>query len=342
MINIDGTCGEGGGQLLRGALALAAATGRGFRIDNIRRARSRPGLLRQHLTAVHAATAICGATVAGAELGCTTLEFAPGALRAGDYDFAIGTAGSTVLVLQAIAPALARLGAPSRIVITGGTHNPMAPSFEFLRDALAPQLAAIGWALSYRLHRHGFYPAGGGALALVIEPAGPRRALRLVERGERLGQAARGVVAHLSRKIAEREVTALLRRLNWAADTASIVELDDSAGPGNVVEATVRFANVTEVVTAIGERERSGEQVAHACAEAMQRYLRATAPVGEHLCDQLLVPLALTAGGEFHTMGWTPHAEAQPLLLRAWFQRDVVVERLDDGVRVIVPAMERP
>jgi RNA 3'-terminal phosphate cyclase (ATP) len=338
LIEIDGTRGEGGGQLLRGALALAVATGRGFRIDDIRRARSRPGLMRQHLTAVQAAAAICEARVEGAEIGATSLVFEPGAVRAGDYTFAIGTAGSCVLVLQAIVPALARLAAPSRISITGGTHNPLAPTFEFLRDALAPQLAAIGWSVDYTLVRHGFFPAGGGQLVVTIAPARPPQRLVLLERGERIAHAARAVVSHLSREIAERELATLCTRLNWEADPRAVASVD-SPGPGNFLEAKVQYANVTELATSIGERGRTSERVANDCSDVIRRYLRGTAPVGEYLLDQLLVPLALTAGGELRAVRWTPHAEAQRELLLTWFARDIDVTRGDDGVRVVVPAM---
>ncbi len=339
VIAIDGTSGEGGGQLLRGALALAAATGRGFRIDGIRRARPRPGLLRQHLTAVLAAAAVCDARVEGAELGATTLVFEPGAARAGEHAFAIGSAGSCVLVLQAIVPALARLGAPSRVTITGGTHNPLAPTFEYLRDVLAPQLAAIGWSIEYTLVRHGFYPAGGGELVAAIAPARAATALVLVERGERVGQGARAVVSNLAGSIAARQLATLCARLAWPMDPRGIVHGVPSPGPGTFSEATVRYANVTELVTAIGDRERSSDQVANACADELQRYLRSTAPVGEHLLDQLLLPLALTAGGELRAIAWTPHAEAQRLLLRTWFEQDIAVERGEAGVHVRVPAM---
>ena len=339
MIAIDGTSGEGGGQLLRGALALAAATGRGFRIDGIRRARPRPGLLRQHLTAVLAAAAVCDARVDGAELGAMTLAFEPGLARAGEYTFSIGSAGSCVLVLQAIVPALARLGAPSRVRITGGTHNPHAPTFEYLRDVLGPQLAAIGWAVEYTLVRHGFYPAGGGELVATIAPAAMATALVLVERGDRIAQAARAVVANLARSIAARQLATLCERLTWPVEPRGIVSGVESAGPGTFAEATVRHANVTELVTAIGDRERSSDAVANACADELLRYLGATAPVGVHLLDQLLVPLALAAGGELRAIAWTPHAEAQRLLLRAWFDQDIDVVRREDGVHVRVPAM---
>jgi RNA 3'-terminal phosphate cyclase (ATP) len=339
MILIDGQQGEGGGQILRGALALAAATGRGFRIERIRAGRARPGLMRQHLTAVQAARAICDAEVVGAALGSTTLEFRPGPARAGDHDFDIGSAGSASLVLQAVVPALARLAAPSTIAITGGTHNPFAPPFDFLRDALAPQLAAIGWSLELAMPRAGFYPAGGGRVVARIGAVGPVRPLVLVERGPRTHQVARVVIAHLPRHVAARELALVLAGLTWPEADGQIVHLDDCAGPGNYVAIELGFARVTELLIAIGDKQTRAEQVAAAALTEARAYLRSTAPVGEHLCDQLLVPLALAAGGELRAVTWSAHAEAQRALLRTWFGRDVIVDRADDGVRVTVPAM---
>lgn len=339
MIEIDGDYGEGGGQILRGALALALATGQGFRIDRLRLRRARPGLQRQHLTAVTAAQRVSGAAMAGAELGSTTLQFQPGVVRAGAYELDIGSAGSCALVLQAIVPGLARLAAPSRVVVIGGTHNPMAPPFEFLDEALAPQLRAIGWSLDLTLHRHGFYPAGGGRLEARIGPRGAARPLRLVERGARIDQRVRAVAAHIGGKVPERELAVVLSRMNWPAAAGSIGYLRDTAGPGNYVVVSVRFEHVTEVVVALGERGRTAEQVAEAVVDDLRGYLGSTAPVGAHLCDQLLVPLALTAGGELRATAWSAHADSQRELLRRWFGREIEVERDADGVTVRVPAM---
>ncbi len=187
--------------------------------------------------------------------------------------------------------------------------------------------------------RHGFYPAGGGELVAQIEPPDPARPLVLVERGARLSHGAHATVAHLAGGIAARELAAVCARLNWELDPSAITSIDDSDGPGNCVEATVRYANVTEVVSAIGALDRTAERVGGECATQLRHYLRSTAPVGEHLLDQLLVPLALTAGGELRTIRWTPHAEAQRELLKLWFGRDLEIARGDDGVRVAVPAM---
>jgi RNA 3'-terminal phosphate cyclase (ATP) len=159
-ITIDGSEGEGGGQILRTALALALVTGRPFRIERIRAARKKPGLLRQHLTAVHAAVAVSSARVSGAELGSNTLSFEPSRVRGGDYRLAVGTAGSATLVLQAVLPALLITSESSRLTLEGGTHIPNAPPFDFLVKTFLPILRRMGACVDVRLEAHGFYPEG--------------------------------------------------------------------------------------------------------------------------------------------------------------------------------------
>ena len=172
MMIIDGSLGEGGGQVLRTSLALSLVTGKPFRIDNIRAGRKSPGLLRQHLTAVGAAAQVGEASVDGAAMGSTSMTFIPRALRAGDYAFSIGTAGSTTLVLQTILLPLAVAGAPSTVVIDGGTHNPAAPPFDFLDQAFLPLLRRMGVDVNVELVRPGFFPAGGGQIRATITPVG--------------------------------------------------------------------------------------------------------------------------------------------------------------------------
>ena len=162
MIEIDGSQGEGGGQILRTALALALVTGKPFRITNIRAGRKKPGLLRQHLTAIQAAMAVGGAAAEGATIGSRDLVFHPGAITPGTYRFAVGTAGSTTLVLQTILPALLCAGGESMLTLEGGTHNPFAPPFDFLQTTFLPQVNRLGPKVEAVLERPGFYPAGGG------------------------------------------------------------------------------------------------------------------------------------------------------------------------------------
>src|SRR6185295_18962730 len=159
MLKLDGSVGEGGGQILRTALALSALTGQPFQIDRIRAQRRKPGLMRQHLTAVRAAAEVCQATVAGDSLGSMALSFVPGAVKAGSYSFAVGTAGSATLVLQTVLPPLLVAAGPSTLTIEGGTHNPLAPPFDFLERSFLPLVARMGPQFEARLERWGFYPA---------------------------------------------------------------------------------------------------------------------------------------------------------------------------------------
>src|SRR5688572_16449750 len=183
LITIDGSMGEGGGQVLRTSLALSLVTGKPFRIEKIRAGREKPGLLRQHLTAVNAAAAVGGAHVEGAALGSRELDFRPGPAKPGEYRFAVGTAGSATLVLQAVLPALLTARGASTLVLEGGTHNPFAPPFDFLDKAFLPLLRRMGARVEVALERPGFYPAGGGRFQVRVEP---------VERLERLDLPSRG------------------------------------------------------------------------------------------------------------------------------------------------------
>jgi RNA 3'-terminal phosphate cyclase (ATP) len=215
MIQIDGSLGEGGGQVLRTALALALVTGQPFRLEKIRAGRAKPGLLRQHLTAVQAAARIGAARVEGAVLGSTSLVFEPGAIRPGNYHFDIGTAGSTTLVLQTILPPLLAAGGPSRLTLVGGTHNGLAPPFDFLARTFLPLLNRLGPAVAATLERPGFFPAGGGRLTAEIQPAPRLSPLCLGERGALRQQWARVLIAGLPPAIAERECQVLRQKLGW-------------------------------------------------------------------------------------------------------------------------------
>ena len=194
MLTIDGSQGEGGGQILRTSLALAAVTGTPFSIEKIRAGREKPGLLRQHLTAVKAAAEICAASVAGAEMGSSALTFRPGPAKAGEYAFSVGTAGSATLVLQTVLPALMIASAPSSLVLEGGTHNPGAPPFEFLEKCLLPLLNRMGPTIVAKLERPGFYPAGGGRFTVEISPVPALQQLEMVERGTPRSVKARAIV----------------------------------------------------------------------------------------------------------------------------------------------------
>ena len=217
-ILIDGSTGEGGGQILRTSLALSAVTRQPIRIEKIRAGRQKPGLLRQHLTAVNAVAEITGARVEGAEIGSTELTFKPGAIVAGEYHFAVGTAGSATLVFQTVLPPLLLAGGESRLVLEGGTHNPHAPPFDFLERCFLPLLRRMGAQVEATLVRPGFYPAGGGRFEAVITPMAKLQPFELLERGTAGVRRAKVLLANLPSSIAEREMALLRTRLSWAED----------------------------------------------------------------------------------------------------------------------------
>jgi len=214
LIRIDGSSGEGGGQILRSSLSLSLATGKPFRIENIRAKRERPGLLRQHLTAVLAASEIGGAEVEGATLGSKTLTFIPGTVQSGKHRFVIGTAGSSTLVFQTILPALMMNAGPSSITIEGGTHNQAAPPFDFLEKCFLPVINRLGPKVSVNLQRYGFYPAGGGCFTATVEPCERLSAIDLTERGDMIRRSVLAIVANLSPAIARREIDTVAHLLN--------------------------------------------------------------------------------------------------------------------------------
>jgi RNA 3'-terminal phosphate cyclase (ATP) len=330
MILIDGSLGEGGGQILRSALALSMVTGKPFRIEKIRAHRAKPGLLRQHLTAVTAAAEISGADVEGAAIGSARLTFTPGRIRPGSYAFAIGTAGSTTLVLQAVLPALLTADGPSSLILEGGTHNTMAPPVDFLREAFLPLIGRMGPRVEARLERAGFYPAGGGKITVRIEPAARLAPLALTDRGAILSRRAVATVAGLSRRIAERELAVVGRKLNWAPESFAVSELPADQGPGNVLILEIASENVTEVFTGFGERGVTSEAVAERAVAEAREYLAAGVPVGRHLADQLMLPMALAGEGSFVTLPLTRHATTNLEIIRAFLDIDVATRQLTD------------
>jgi RNA 3'-terminal phosphate cyclase (ATP) len=309
MMLIDGSAGEGGGQVLRTALGLSLATGKAFRIVRIRGGRPRPGLLRQHLTCVQAAAKLGGADVEGAELGSQELVFRPRALQAGDFEFSIGTAGSTTLVLQAVLPALLRAPGPVRLAIEGGTHNGLAPPFEFLERALVPVLTRLGARLEVSLVRPGFEPAGGGRIEVNATPA-PLGSLELLSRGKLLRREAKAVVSAIPLKIAHRELGVVRDELAFTDDELVAAQVH-APGPGNAVTLTLEYEQVTDVFVGLGAPGITAEKVARRAAGEVRRSLRTDAPVGLHLADQLIVPLALSRGGVFRTVEPTQHTRTQ-------------------------------
>lgn len=327
MIRIDGSTGEGGGQMLRSALSLSLVTGKAFRMENIRAKREKPGLLRQHLTAVLAACEIASALVEGATLGSKTLTFTPGSVRSGNYHFAIGTAGSGTLVFETILPALMTASGRSEITIEGGTHNMQAPPLDFLEKAFLPVINRLGPKIEIRLEKYGFYPAGGGRFIATIEPCERLSTIQLLERGEIERRSAVAIVANLPRSIAQREIDTVVKLLNWDAASPQIVETRNSIGPGNVVLVELASTNVTEVFCGFGRIGASAESVASEATDAIRSYLVSGAVAGEHLADQLLLPFALAGGGAFTAEKLNLHSRTNMEIIRSFLRVDFVTSQ---------------
>lgn len=333
MISLSGT--EGGGQLLRSALSLSLITGKAFHMTSIRGARPKPGLMRQHLTCVKAAAEICGAGVEGAHLGSVELKFSPGSVRAGDYRFAIGTGGSTTLVLQTLLPALLHADGPSTVKIEGGTHNPLAPPFEFIEECFLPVLHRMGVKASVTLGRVGFMQSGGGLLEASITPVKKWKTLALHERGDLVAKFGIVLNAHLDGNIVQREVKTILGSLGWEADLVNVRAVPESTGPGNIVMLGARFEHITELCSSVAQMGRSAEQVGSAAAKGLTKYLENEAPVGVHLADQFLLPLALAGKGSFTTFALSRHTVTNMELIPKFLDVVFEVEEKERGMKEI-------
>lgn len=336
MIIIDGSQGEGGGQVLRTALALSMVTGRPFRIENIRAGRKKPGLMRQHLTSVNAAAEVCRAEVKGNELGSTELEFFPGTVRPGNYHFSVGTAGSTTLVLQTVLPPLMIAQAPSTLTLEGGTHNPFAPPFDFLERVFAPVIEKMGPRIDMAIESYGFYPAGGGKIKIQIEPKESLAQIELTERGEIVSKTGEAFYSRLPEDIAARELKVIGKKMQIGENDLTPKKISQSPGPGNMVTVTLKSEHVTEVFTAFGQRGVRAERVAdNACQQALE-YISAGVPVGIHLADQLLIPLALAGGGRYRTLQPDQHTLTNIDVIRQFMDISIEVKQESDAVWEII------
>lgn len=346
-ISIDGAAGEGGGQILRSALALSLVTGRPFHLTRIRAGRRKPGVMRQHLTAIQAAIAVGGSTTQTVQIGSSEITFQPGAVAAGQYCFRVGTAGSATLVLQTVLPALLIADGPSQLSLEGGTHNPWAPPFDFLQHAYLPLVNRMGPQVQATLQRHGFYPAGGGQFTVDIQPAQRLIGLELMQRGELQRSEVSALLSCLPDDIGRREINTVLRKLNWPAASGQVQQLPGN-GPGNALMATLQHSEVSEVVTGFGRVGASAETVASEVVRDIRNYLRSSAPVGVHLADQLMLPLAIAAwqrqrSGEtdgppirFRTLPLTRHSHTHIDLLKRFLEIEIEVKRDEDGLACTV------
>lgn len=330
MIIIDGSEGEGGGQVVRNACALSLVTGTPVRIENVRAKRSKPGLMRQHVTAIEAACVIGGAECQGLAVGSSALTFRPGRVVPGEYHFAVGTAGSTGLVLQTVLMPLVLADTPSRLVLEGGTHNMLAPPFDFIAKCFLPIINRMGPRVEARLIRHGFYPRGGGRIEVDITPAS-LAPIDCIERGALLERSACAYFAGLPFDIADREIKAAQKGLSWTERECFVRELPEDQGPGNILLLETRFEHCTEIVSGFGELGVPADRVAKRAVGRMLGYLESSAVAGPYLADQLLLPFALAGGGRFTTVKPSQHSFTASDVIAMFLGKRCAFTHRDDG-----------
>jgi len=320
---IDGSYGEGGGQVLRTALSLSALLGRAVRLVNIRAGRPKPGLQAQHLTGVRAAARICDADVTGAKPGSPELTFVPRtAPQAGTYTFDVaearqgGSAGAASLVFQTVLLPLALADGQSQLTIRGGTHVEWSPPFDYLKRVYLPTLARMGVQAKVHLKKWGWYPVGGGEMTAVIEGIGGEGGLRrlqgltLTERGQLLRLRGVSATSNLPRHITQRQQRQVLQVLRERGFNPRIEAIDDapSKGQGTVVFLWAEFENVVAGFTAYGRLGKRAEEVAEEACYQFLAYYDSGAALDPHLADQVILPLAVAEGeSAFTTSQITGH-----------------------------------
>lgn len=321
---VDGS--EGGGQILRTSLTLGLMSGYPVRIRNIRGKRAKPGLMRAHLTAVRAVAAIGRGRLTGAEVGSTDLVFEPGPVTHGEYELAVGTAGSTTLVLQTILYPLLLTPGESTIELSGGTHNPMAPTFDYLEKVLAPHLRSMGASFDLQLISPGYYPAGGGKIIVKVRGGDPLQRVEILHRGEIRRRLARAVVSDLPISIAHRELIVVQRHLDWPW-TEMEKERVKGHGPGNVLALELHHGGGVSMFTGFGEKGLASEEVAEKAVGEVLDFLPSHAPVDPYLADQLLLPMALAGGGAYRTGEPTVHTMTNAKLIQRFLPVEIAIRR---------------
>lgn len=338
-VHIDGSEGEGGGQILRTSFALAAHFGRPLRVSKIRAGREKPGLRRQHLTCVRAIAELCGGKLEGDTVGGSDLYFEPGPVKAGEYTFSVGSAGSACLVFQTVLWPLLFAKGNSRVVFEGGTHNPFAPPFDFIERAFLPIVRRMGANVSVELERPGFMPVGGGRFIAEIEGGARLSPTDISECTPVRERKATALVANLPGTIAIRELRETRNLLRWKNEECLPQVMQDEGGPGNVLLLEVVREDVTEIASVVGVRSLPAEEVAAIGATAINEYLSSGAPVGACLADQLVIPFALAGGGSFRTSTLSEHTTTNIAVVKRFCETEIEATSTSRGVTVRFSAM---
>jgi RNA 3'-phosphate cyclase len=317
LIEIDGSYGEGGGQILRTALALSAILRKPFTIHHVRSKRKNPGLQAQHLEAVKAIAQITEAQTGGVQFGSQKITFIPHKILPGDYQFEVKTAGSVSLLLQAVFLPLCFANEKSNLTLVGGTHVPWSPPFHYLSEVLLPTLESTGVSAGASIEKWGFYPKGEGKIQLEINPVHEFKAISLVERG--LLKKIRGIsaISNLPKHVAERQKEQALKRIQRELKIdAEITLLYDvpSTGIGSFLFLVAEYEKALAGFSSLGARGKPAEKVADEAVESLKNYFNNEGCIDPHLADQIVPFVALAKGNSsFTTTGITEH-----LLTNLW------------------------
>ncbi len=336
MVRIDGSQGEGGGQILRSSLSLAAITGQELEIYNVRAGRKKPGLAAQHVTCCVAVAQVCGGRVHGAELGSQTVSLSPGTTTGGEYEFDVAqvrpSAGSACLVLQSVLPVLALAPQSSHVVIKGGTDVPWSPVYAYLANTFALALSGFGVELALRRPGAGFYPVGKGRIEAKIAPASTLSPIGFTQRGE----LRRAVVAST---VADELPEHILKRQNYAAVkllAAEGLEVNTeeyylcSESPGTSCVVSLSYESGHAGFTALGKRGMPAEKVGSQAGSEALEFMRSEATVDRRLADQLLLYMVMARGrSEFRTTQVTEHLRTNAAVARQLTGAEINIE--EDG-----------
>jgi RNA 3'-phosphate cyclase len=331
MLLIDGSLGEGGGQVLRTSLTLSCISGKPFRIINIRDRRPKPGLRPQHLTSVAAAANICGATVEGAKLGSKELIFSPGKIKSKQYFFDIGTAGSTSLLLQTILLPLALSKGNSRVELFGGTHVPWSPCFDYLSLHWLNFMNLIGFQASMEIKKAGFYPRGGGEIYCRIKPSIELKPVNLIDRGDLVRIRGVSGISNLDMSIATRQKHQALMRLEPILRDVKI-QTRSLLGPsrGTYIILLAEFEHSQSCYFSLGKKGKPAEVVADEAVDALLSFLGTNGAVDKYLADQLLLPLSLVEGNSrLRTEQITPHLLTNREIIKEFLPVRIEIEGED-------------
>ncbi len=342
MVEIDGSYGEGGGQVLRTALSWSTLLTTPLRMYNIRAGRKKPGLAAQHMTCVRALAQICDAEVSGCEFGSQQLIFRPGLIRGGQFCFDVAdirpSAGSTSLILQAVLPVLLHAPAPSEIVIRGGTNVAWSPTFEYLQYVFRPAIAKLGACVHIDRTVGGWYPRGGGEIVVRVAPlASSLKPLNMVHRGEVQRLVVVSTVSQgLPRHILQRQIQGVCKELGEVPVEIEPVFLTPPGGPGTAVLVAGEFANGIGGCSALGRKGLPAEKVGAAAGRDFCQFLDSDAAVDEHLTDQLLLYLALGDGtSEFATPQITEHLRTVAWAIRQFWPVPIEFNEGENDVHLV-------